>query len=63
MGEAEPVWYRGLLSAPELEAEGMPAEEQTNLGWSLNTRLCMIILPFDKYEAWTADIRTITIAQ
>ena len=51
MGEAEPVKRRGLLSAPKLEAEGTPAEVQIVLGWNLNTRLLLILLPDDKYEA------------
>jgi hypothetical protein len=56
MGEAEPVKRRGLLSAPKLEAEGTPAEVQIVLGWNLNTRLLLILLPDDKYEAWSVDI-------
>jgi hypothetical protein len=56
MGEAEPVRRRGLLSAPKLEAEGTPAEVQIVLGWNLNTRLLLILLPDDKYEAWSSDI-------
>jgi hypothetical protein len=61
MGDAEPVTRRGLLSAPKLAAEGAPAEEQIVLGWTLNTRTLMIILPYDKYEAWSADIRAIVL--
>jgi hypothetical protein len=58
-GNSEPVKGRGLLSAPKLEAEGTPEEAQLVLGWLLNTRILQIILPFDKYEAWSSDIRTI----
>jgi hypothetical protein len=56
LGKAEPLKRKGLLSAPKLEAEGTPAEEQTILGWNLNTPLLMIILPQDKYEAWSTDV-------
>jgi hypothetical protein len=59
MGEDEPVKRRGLLSEPKLEAEGTPAEVQIVLGWILNTRLLLLLLPGDKFEAWSADIRKI----
>jgi hypothetical protein len=59
MGKAEPLTRKGLLSAPKLEAEGTPAEEQTVLGWNLNTRLLKIILPRDKYEVWSTDVKQI----
>jgi hypothetical protein len=59
MGDAEPIKRRGLLSAPKLEAEGTPEEVQIVLGWLLNTRILQIILPFDKYKAWSSDIRVI----
>jgi hypothetical protein len=61
MGNAEPVKRRGLLSAPKLAAEGTPEEVQIVLGWILNTRLLLILLPNDKFEAWSADLRTITL--
>jgi hypothetical protein len=61
MGPAEPVKRRGLLSAPKLEAEGTPAEEQIVLGWLLDTRRLLILLPFDKYEAWSSDLQTILL--
>jgi hypothetical protein len=60
MGDTEPVRRQGLLSAPKLEAEGTPEEVHIVLGWTLNTRLLMVILPNDKFEAWSADLRTIT---
>jgi hypothetical protein len=63
MGDSEPIRRRGILSAPKLEAEGTPAEEQIVLGWILNTRLLMVILPDDKFEAWSADLRAITTDQ
>jgi hypothetical protein len=64
-GDAEPVPRRENLSGPKLEAEGTPAEIQVVLGWEMNTRLLLVILPFDKFVAWTADlsdaIRTHTV--
>jgi hypothetical protein len=59
MGDAGPIKRRGLLSAPKLEAKGTPEEVQIVLGWLLNTRILQIILPFDKYKAWSSDIRVI----
>jgi hypothetical protein len=60
IGTAEPVRQRGLLlSAPKLKAKGTPEEVQIVLGWTLNTRLLLIILPTDKFEAWYTDIQTI----
>ena len=61
MGDSEPIRRRGLLSKPKLEAEGAPAEVQIVLGWTLNTRLLLVILPADKFMAWTADIRALLL--
>jgi hypothetical protein len=63
MGDAKPVRCRGLLSAPKLEAKGIPAEVHIVLGWTLNTRLLMIILPTDKFGSWSGDLQAITAAQ
>jgi hypothetical protein len=59
LGIHEPVMRRGLLSDPKLIAEGTPAEVQIVLGWALNTRSLTILLPFDKFEAWSSDLRAI----
>jgi hypothetical protein len=48
-GDSEPLRRRGLVSAPKFVAEG----------GMLNTRLLLIILPLDKFEAWSANIRKI----
>jgi hypothetical protein len=56
MGADEPVQPQGLLSSPKLEAEGTPAEVQIVLGWNLNTRLLLTLLPDDKHEAWSTNI-------
>ncbi len=58
-GEAEPIKRRELVSQPKLIAEGAPAEVQTVLGWNLNTRSLLVILPADKFHAWTCDLRDI----
>jgi hypothetical protein len=55
-GPDEPVIRRPLLSPKKLMAEGSPAEIQIVLGWELNTRVLRLLLPFDKFTAWTGDI-------
>jgi hypothetical protein len=57
LGSAEPVTRKELLSGPKLIAEGSPAEVQIVLGWTLNTRSLTILLPLDKFEAWSTDLR------
>jgi hypothetical protein len=61
MGDNEPVKRRDLLSKPKLLAEGTPEEAQIALGWILNTQLLQILLPTDKFEAWSTDIRAIVL--
>jgi hypothetical protein len=58
----EPVQRRKIASAPKLKAEESPAELQIVLGWLLNCRLLMILLPNDNFEAWSADLRAIVAA-
>ena len=58
-GAAEPVKRREIVSQPKLIAEGSPAEVQIVLGWTLNTRSLLVILPFDKFEAWSNDLKEI----
>ena len=58
-GAAEPVPRRELVSQPKLIAEGGPAEVQIVLGWTLNTRSLQVILPSDKFEAWSNDLQEI----
>lgn len=45
-----------LLSVSKTTAEGTPTERLTILGWLLDTRRLLILLPHDKFIAWTADI-------
>jgi hypothetical protein len=58
-GDAEPVKRRDIVSNPKLVAEGGPAEDQIVLGWILNTRTLLVILPSDKFEAWVSDLKVI----
>ena len=58
-GTDEPVPRRALLSPDKLAAEGVPAEVQTVLGWSINCRTLKVHLPADKYETWTTDLRLV----
>jgi hypothetical protein len=58
-GSAEPIKRREIVSNPKLIAEGAPAEVQILLGWTLNTRTLLVILPPDKFEAWTSDLQGI----
>jgi hypothetical protein len=55
-GNNEPVPWRENLSAPKVEAGGTPAELQIVLGWEMGTRQLLVILPFDKFVAWTEDV-------
>ncbi|NER25769.1 MAG: hypothetical protein F6J96_34770 [Symploca sp. SIO1C2] len=52
----EPVPRRPLLAPEKLLAEGRPSERATVLGWGLDTRLLIIFLPEDKFQAWIADL-------
>ena len=58
-GKEEPVPRRPILSVEKLIAEGTPAEVQVVLGWDLDTRRLLILLPHDKYVAWSSDLETI----
>ena len=58
-GSAEPIKRRELVSKPKLIAKGGPAEDQIVLGWTLDTRSLPVLLPFDKFEAWSCDLKGI----
>jgi hypothetical protein len=58
-GEEEPIRRRAILSESKLEAEGLPVELQIVLGWLLDTRRLLILLPEDKLLAWEGDMTTI----
>jgi hypothetical protein len=60
LGPNKPITQRGLLSNPKVIAEGTP--QRSRLSWdgpSANTRSLTILLPFDKFEAWSADLHGI----
>ena len=54
--EKEPIPRRDAMAGEKLVAEGSPAESQICLGWTINTRLLLLLLPLDKFSAWSADI-------
>lgn len=56
-GDAEPITRRENISPEKHAAEGTPSESQIVLGWGINTRLFIVFLPFDKYTAWSDDIK------
>ncbi len=56
-GHTEPITRRNILSDAKLIAEGTPAKIQIVLGWQLNGRLLHILLPDDKFAAWTSDTK------
>jgi hypothetical protein len=58
-GSTEPIKRRPLLSPEKLEAEGLPVKVQNVLGWTLDTRRLLVILPNDKFIAWTGDMQKI----
>ena len=58
-GKEEPIPRRPILSETKLLAEGTPAEVQVVLGWDLDTRRLLILLPHDKYTAWSSDLEAI----
>jgi hypothetical protein len=62
-GNKEPVKRRNILSDAKLLAEGAPAETQIILGWTINTRRLVILLPKDKFDAWTAELNKIMKAR
>jgi hypothetical protein len=57
--DAEPIQRRPLLSPEKLEAEGLPVKIQNVLGWAIDTRRLLVILPNNKSIAWTNDTNEI----
>jgi hypothetical protein len=62
-GNKEPVKRQNILSDAKWLAEGAPADTQTILGWTINTRRLVILLPKDKFDAWTAELNKIVKAR
>ena len=58
-GDAEPVKRQEIVSGLKLAAEGGPVEDQIVLGWIMNTRTLLVILPASKFEAWSSDLQAI----
>jgi hypothetical protein len=56
VADDEPIDRNDFLSIVKLLAEGTPAEIQVVLGWILDTRRLLVLLPLDKFEEWTNDI-------
>lgn len=59
VADDEPIDRNEFLSIVKLIAEGTPAELQTVLGWTLDTRRLLVCLPQDKFDEWSKDIDTI----
>lgn len=55
--DEEPVKRRPNLSPAKVAAEGTHAKVQTVLGWELDGRALLCILPLDKYLAWSGEMR------
>lgn len=55
----EPIKRCAILSLAKLVAESAPAERQTVLGWSIDTRQMLMAVPPDKYQAWSQAISAI----
>ena len=45
-----------FIARDKCEAEGAIAEERICLGWNLDTRKLLVMLPTHKYVAWSGDI-------
>lgn len=61
-GDTEAVKRRDLVYQPKLIAGGGPEEAQIVLGWTLNTRSLLVILLYDKLEAWSSrDLNEIIV--
>jgi hypothetical protein len=56
IAESEPILRDELISMKKLIAEGGLEEIQTVLGWVLNTRELMVLLPVDKFLAYSKQI-------
>ena len=45
-----------FIARDKCEAEGAIAEECICLGWDLDTRSLLVMLPIQKYTAWSGDV-------
>jgi hypothetical protein len=59
-GLAEPIQQQGLLSNLKLIAEGTPEESQIVLGWKMDARHLLLLLPTNNFDTWLHDIVTMS---
>ena len=53
----EPIKRTDILAEDKMLAEGSPSEVMRVLGWELDTRRLLLILPEDKFLNWTKSVR------
>ena len=53
----EPIKHTDILAEDKMMAEGSPSEVMRVLGWELDTRRLLLILPKKKYLNWTKSVR------
>ena len=50
---------QNLIADDKNEAERDPEEVKITLGWELETRSLMVILPLHKFKAWTIKVESL----
>jgi hypothetical protein len=55
-GTSERITRRGILAQAKLIDEGTPAKIQIILGWLMDTRRLLLLLPDNKHKTWRAEI-------
>jgi hypothetical protein len=63
ISDSEPIPRDPLISIKKLLAEGGLEEIQTVLGWILDTRRILILLPVDKFLAYSKQIQAVLAAK
>jgi hypothetical protein len=63
LSEQEQIPRTDPLSLAKFEAEGMPEEKKTILGWDIDTHALTMSLPKKKFLAWSSIITTILQAE
>ena len=58
-GDKEPITRSEMASLVKLKAEVALSKVLIFLGWKINTRTLEINLPFDKWKAWSDQIREV----
>jgi hypothetical protein len=59
VSDVEPIPHDPLISIKKLLTEGGMEEIQTVLGWVLDTHRLLILLPVDKYLAYSQQIQAV----